>query len=241
MNIHAVAGSADDVFKYNPWRAPGAAPVTDACGMAGGSPREVLPDAAVFHETQFAKQGDLGSKVLASGNHTTWTAGSAVEVAWAIRYNHGGGYSYRLCPASEDLTEACFQKLPLNFTGMPSLRWNDGKEMWYKGTYVSEGTHPPGSMWARNPIPRIDDSPQDSGEPASDRNCHEPAVGKGCRAFTPICEEGQPAWHKIEPTARASDVEGFCSGDWTGGMLVDRVAIPAWIKPGKYVLGWLGL
>lgn len=239
MNVLAAAGSADDVYMWNPWRAPGTAPVTDACGMAGGSPHPVLPDAAVFTETKFAKQGDLGSKVLKPTTSVTrWTAGSTVEVVWGIRYNHGGGYSYRLCPASEQLTEACFQQLPLNFTGMPSLRWNDGRELWYKGTYVSEGTHPPGSMWARNPIPRIDDSPADSGEPADDTRCRDGAVGAGCRAFPPVCEEGSPPWHPIEPAARASDVEGLCSGDWTGGVLVDRVEIPADLPPGDYVLGW---
>lgn len=207
--------------------------------MAGGSPKAVLPDAAVFADTKFAKQGDLGSQVLKPApSGIRWTAGSTVEVAWGIRYNHGGGYSYRLCPASEPLTEACFQRLPLNFTGMPSLRWNDGKELWFNGVYVSEGTHPPGSMWARNPIPRIDDSPEDSGEPAHDTGCHDGAVGAGCRAFSPVCEEGTPPWHKIEPAARESDVEGFCSGDWTGGMIVDRVVIPAGIAPGDYVLGW---
>ena len=27
MNIHAIRGSADDSYRYNPWRAPGTAPV----------------------------------------------------------------------------------------------------------------------------------------------------------------------------------------------------------------------
>lgn len=240
MNIHAVAGSAEDVYMYNPWRAPGSAPVTDPCGMAGGSPKPVEADAALFAQTKFAQQGDLGSHVLKPApSGTVWSAGSTVEVVWGIRYNHGGGYSYRLCPASEPLTEECFQRMPLNFTGMPSLRWHDGKELWYKGVYVTEGTHPPGSMWAKNPIPRIDDSPEDSGEPANDTWCHSPAVGIGCRAFEPICEEsGDPPWHKIDSGARASDVEGFCSGDWTGGVLVDRIVIPASLAPGEYVLGW---
>merc|ERR1712176_968216 len=100
---------------YNPWRAPGAAPVTDACGMAGGSFHPVEGDAALFHDTQFAKQGNLGSKVLPPGANTAWIAGSKVEVVWGIRYNHGGGYSYRLCPADEDSTEASSHQLPLNF------------------------------------------------------------------------------------------------------------------------------
>ena len=34
----ATCGSAEDHYYYSPWRAPGSAPVFDACGMAGGSP-----------------------------------------------------------------------------------------------------------------------------------------------------------------------------------------------------------
>ena len=37
---------------------------------------------------------------------------------------------------------------------------------------------------------------------------------------------------------RAGDVEGRCSGDWTSGLIVDQIAIPADLKPGAYVLGW---
>ena len=32
--------------------------------------------------------------------------------------------------------------------------------------------------------------------------------------------------------------EGACSGDWTLGMVSDKVRIPADIKPGRYVLSW---
>ena len=72
----------------------------------------------------------------------------------------------------------------------------------------------------------------------------DPAVGLGCRQFAEVCESlpvtpEQPyPWRRIEPTARASDVQGMCSGDWTAGVLVDRLEIPADIKPGEYVLGW---
>ena len=37
-NRNSKPGSTQDVFKYNPWRAPGLAPVWDSCGMAGGAP-----------------------------------------------------------------------------------------------------------------------------------------------------------------------------------------------------------
>lgn len=35
MNIENAAGSVNDSYRYNPWRAPGSAPVNDPCGMAG--------------------------------------------------------------------------------------------------------------------------------------------------------------------------------------------------------------
>lgn len=38
VNRNATAGSEYDIYKHNPWRAPGSAPVIDACGLAGGTP-----------------------------------------------------------------------------------------------------------------------------------------------------------------------------------------------------------
>ena len=40
-----------------------------------------------------------------------------MEVAWSMVANHGGGYSYRLCPATQAPTEACFQAHALRFAG----------------------------------------------------------------------------------------------------------------------------
>lgn len=54
--------SKGDVFRWNPWRAPGNAPVYDPCGMAGGSPKWE-PTQLSFRNTTNAVQGDLGSKV----------------------------------------------------------------------------------------------------------------------------------------------------------------------------------
>ena len=67
--------------------------------------------------------GDLGSKLPPLLTGTVWKAGSDVEVSWALKAWHGGGYSYRLCQADEELNEACFQKMHLNYTGLSSLRW----------------------------------------------------------------------------------------------------------------------
>ena len=90
MNRWATEGSINDTYRYNPWRAPGAAPVFDACGKAGGTfVNDEGPGVAIFHNTTFAKGGDLGSKVLPPApSGTIWTAGEAAEVSWGIRYNH---------------------------------------------------------------------------------------------------------------------------------------------------------
>lgn len=51
-------------FSFACRRAPGSAPVTDACGTAGGTdPSHAGPGDAVFADTEFAKFGDFGSKV----------------------------------------------------------------------------------------------------------------------------------------------------------------------------------
>ena len=36
LNMDAIEGSEEDRYRFNPWRAPGWAPVVDACGQAGG-------------------------------------------------------------------------------------------------------------------------------------------------------------------------------------------------------------
>ena len=52
-------------LKHNPWRAPGSAPVMDACGLAGGSySREDGPEAGDYVKTEFAQHGDVGTRVL---------------------------------------------------------------------------------------------------------------------------------------------------------------------------------
>lgn len=38
VNKAATPFSPEDIYKHNPWRAPGTAPIGDACGFAGGTP-----------------------------------------------------------------------------------------------------------------------------------------------------------------------------------------------------------
>ena len=59
--------------------------------MAGGTPVEEF-NAAAYNTTEFAKQGDLGSKVLAPRpTGTVWKRGSLAKARWEITANHGGG------------------------------------------------------------------------------------------------------------------------------------------------------
>jgi len=171
----------------------------------------------------------------------TWKAGDAVEVAWSVLANHGGGYQYRLCPASEALTEECFHRMPLPFVGQQSLRWDrkigsrsdaggvagrgdassaDSKQIWFDGTYVTNGTVPTGSQWARNPLPRNDH--------------HQTGAG-----FAPACVEPDDC----DVTARCCGIDPMrcrCSGLWGpyNVEIVDKVRVPKGLPAGDYVLGW---
>jgi len=246
MNLQAKAGSRDDVYRFNPWRAPGTAPTFDACGRAGGTSKENYgPGDAYFTDTVFAKGGELGSEVLPPApSGTIWTTGAEVEVAWGSRYNHGGGYIYRLCPASEQLTEECFFRTPLEFvrTGQ-QLEWANGTRYPIEGTWVDEGTYPGGSTWAMNPIPRINFDSHSSGQPADASGCEKSpvtggAVGPNCRQFDPPCPQ-DTGW-VADPKHKGTDMsgQGECSGDWTRGSVVDRVRVPHGLAPGDYVLSW---
>jgi hypothetical protein len=91
---------------------------------------------------------------------TQWTAGSVETVKFNLHNNHGGGYSYRLCkkPANPmDITEECFNKMPLNFVGNTSVIDYRGapfkKNLEIPATSTTNGTFPAGSMWRKNPIP----------------------------------------------------------------------------------------
>lgn len=100
----------------------------DRCGQAGGEYKgQGIGGDSVFTTTNLSTMGDMGSALPASPLRPRWVAGSQVEVAWGPRYNHGGGYQYRLCKADDPmgLTEECFQKTPLEFDRTKQmLVWN---------------------------------------------------------------------------------------------------------------------
>eukprot|EP00040_Diaphanoeca_grandis_P027648 m.157851 g.157851 ORF g.157851 m.157851 type:complete len:387 (-) comp31067_c5_seq2:77-1237(-) len=242
MNIVAVEDSINDTFRFHPWRAPGSAPVTDCCGTAGGTqPKFEGPGETKFQNVtvngSFVSFGDLGSKVLPRGpSRETWTIGSSVEVKWGLRFNHGGGYQYRLCSANDTLDEACFMRTPLDFVrDKQALEWKNGTRLSIPGVYVDEGIIPVGSTWARNPIPFIygkhEGCTNATDEFAKDVN------GNVCRQFEPPCDEDH-GWTTTPGSNNSQDVMGKCSNNWIEGAIVDEVVIPQGLNPGAYVLGF---
>ena len=76
-----------------------------------------------------------------------WKIGGEATVTFNIRNNHGGGYQYRLCPATEELSEACFQKTPLDFVrSKQALIFNNGTRFGITGTWVDEAAD---KIWCR--------------------------------------------------------------------------------------------
>eukprot|EP00664_Eupelagonemidae_sp_cell27_P003185 gene3186-939_t len=159
-NVDKTGGSGDWTQR-RPWRTPGDAPVTDPCGLAGGwytpGTKGNGGDAPPG-----AKQGAAGSELPKLLRRTEWVAGSTAEVAWAIYANHGGGYQYRLCPAGQPLTEACFQRTPVEPIGDTNwVQYGDGMDVNDRqeipAIRVTDGVTPAGSTWTRNPIPPCKD------------------------------------------------------------------------------------
>eukprot|EP00038_Savillea_parva_P008737 m.178828 g.178828 ORF g.178828 m.178828 type:complete len:366 (+) comp14632_c0_seq1:29-1126(+) len=212
FNRDVPAMSSEDWTQHNPWRAPGAAPVYDSCGMAGGSPEWTATQLS-FIDTKNAKQGDKGSEVLPKmPTGIVWTAGATVETKWGIRANHGGGYQYRLCPANETLNEACFRQHAVPFANDTYLEWGNGTRLSIESRLLSSpiynGTG--NSTWKMNPLP----------------------YGKASQApeFDPPCHE------TVDPLKNHT---GLCSGQMPWDVaIIDTLVVPSTLPPGDYVLGF---
>jgi len=157
-----------------------------------------------------------------------WTAGEVYEVAWTLQANHGGGYSYRLCPADHTewkLDEDCFNAHPLVMVGQSALRWGGvgGRVLPFDAVTVKEGTKS-GVQWRKNPVPRAWKGKDNTWGEGSN---HE-QTGWG---FQPVCEDdGQ------DRTGTGQS----CTGEWGpyNMEIVDKVQIPADLPAGKWVLNW---
>jgi hypothetical protein len=224
INRDAVAGSDADWTRWNPWRAPGSAPVYDACGRASGGPH-TTGGHGEFTNTTYARIGDMGSKVLPKmPSGAVWKAGSTVEAMWSLRANHGGGYQYRLCPLHSELTEECFQQTPMPFAGDSKLMLGNGTLMTLNSTFVSEGVLPEGSTWQLNPIPGWGVVSHGGWNYTSKR------------WFDPPCDDPM-SLHPPQGDLRLS--QGLCSGEWlTNITTYDQLRVPEHLPPGEYVLGF---
>jgi hypothetical protein len=208
--------SADpDLHKYNPWRAPGKAPVNDPCGLASGGTNAGQYAAVPAGYTS----GDKGSEVLPETEATLWQAGATATVGWALSAQHSGGYSYRLCPKDSALTEECFQSNTLTFAGTnSSIHWNDDSQADKKivtRTYVA----PDGTQWRTNPVPACVSSkegftPHGSPTPdCQDGTMFEPGFTEFTQGFLRPGNSGKNKWS-----------------------VMDEVNVPN--QPGTYILGW---
>lgn len=255
VNRNATAGSPQDIYRHNPWRAPGSAPVADACGFAGGTPwGPNVAEAGDYVNTTYAHHGMKGTDLPHMPTGTVWTIGGEATVTWNVRNNHGGGYQYRLCPAFEPLTEACFQRHPLEFVqSKQAILFPNGSKVPIKGTFINKGTLPTGSTWSMLPIPpdglgpRCLPGPHDTNstpngcqkwEGRSNHNGHVdgPCVpcpetpGSDCSR----CDN--PGWPGGSRPAFTPQVPGVVEAPIQG--VLDVVKIPDSLSEGDYVLGW---
>ena len=139
-----------DIYGMHPWHHPGRAPVWSPCGIGGGNPRGCFvpgtstpqkcpegasqngPDARYFPfpdvKTTVCEHSIGCSRIVQRGRSRSrcnaGKKGGVAETAWNVVANHGGGYSYRLCPLQTaqqppgyPLDETCFQAHPLDFVG----------------------------------------------------------------------------------------------------------------------------
>jgi len=243
-NQNATPGSPEDIWRFHPWRAPGHAPVFDACGMAGGVQQEVF-NAGAYNTTAHAKQGDLGSQVLKPRpSGTTWHRGATAKARWQMTARHGGGYQYRLCPRSEPLTEACFQKTPLAFANQKThTALFSNRSVTIPATLVTDG---PAAGWMRMPVPDTDQHPCD----------YKVAPGEHCRAASgSLCPGCGAPWYAADdacptPCDIFPGLPHYTSADLTHFpnplpdvsfheyAIEDELAVPTHLPAGEYVLGW---
>lgn len=211
-----VSSGRDDWTRKNPWRAPGTAPIIGSgCGSAGGGP--VMATNGGWGPTG-TPQGFDAAQYPASTSPTVWVPGSVEEVAWGLWSNHGGGYSWRLCPAHGTVSEECFQQQVLRFAGDTQfLQHRNGSRWEIPSVKVSHGTFPLGSEWIRVPYP----------------GCAGYDVSKNSsQGFTNECDETQfpeplPGLHGF----------GYSPNPVHDHNIIDRVIVPD-VPNGDYLLSW---
>jgi hypothetical protein len=239
-----LAGRWDIGMKYNPWRAPGFAPVMDPCGVVSGGQNH----APYYHPTipNDMKGTELPELDPADVPKQQWIRGSEQDVAWNMIANHGGGYAYRLCPKSGKLTEACFQKHHLKFVGNTSwIQWGEdmSNRTAFEASRTSLGTFPADSQWTRNPI-----APCWGDVGGASTPFQFPEINQCKRTqFPAILQDVVPArppyfplpglyGYGVGSIGRAIAWDYFT--DRFKFHIVDKVHVPEELPAGEYVLSW---
>jgi len=249
VNLNVTAGSDLDIYRHNPWRAPGHAPTANPCGLAGGTPwPQEVSEAGDYTTTKFAHHGMAGTDLNPLYTGVQWTLGTSVEVTWQIENHHGGGYSYRLCPADQNLTEACFQAHQLDFEeDEQGIVFPNGTVLPITGTFTREGTYPINSQWARIPMPttalgpRCLPGPNDTDSTPNHCLPDEKALKSGPCLPCPEtagsdCSRCDNNW-RDGTTSFIPPCDG-CEGSNHQRAIRDMIKIPKDLTPGKWVLGW---
>lgn len=172
---------------------------------------------------------------------TKWSAGSKQEVAWGVLANHGGGYAWRLCPSSSELTEECFQSGHLKFAGKAWVQfgYNETGRLAFRPTYTSEGTKPVGSMWAKNPIAPCS-QPNGGLYGKCQRPAYEPPLpwlfGYGTAGCLDYANPSIKPLHPYPVIPCTQEDYHFDQGKFSDLNIIDLVEVPEDLAPGDYVL-----
>jgi len=230
-------------MRSNPWRAPGTAAVWSPCGVDGGNPEgcpKGNPEGGNCAPGGYGHGPDARQLKTPTANPAQWVAGGVAEVAFGITANHGGGYSYRLCPFPKEgrtaLTEECFQHTPLRFVGSTQwLQWNDDKEnrTAIPAVRTDTGTFPAGSQWTRNPIPACG-TYEGGGYTENGFPGHPASFCNGSQFEPPL--PGLTGFYGETPTNK-NDPPG-ARRSLTPWSVVDQVQVPHDLPEGDYVVGF---
>ena len=211
------------------------------------------------------KNGDDFLNIPEPTTTTSWKRGSVQTVAWATFANHGGGYSWRLCRKGGRISEDCFGRNSLPFVGTkqwvryaPIYQYNRQvslPDFEIEAVRVSEGTHPAGSHWTRNPIPgcMLCDQAEcmrnhtstkvgDSGW-VSQQHCSQSCSGLNITGHT--CPPGMTQFPEPLPGFSGyyaqscdkanHDCDGLAGFKYS---IVDKVSVPKSLPAGEYLLSW---
>jgi len=277
-----IFGSAN--ARFNPWFAPGHAPVLDACGIVGGykwnapalyaggpkafgsqepAPEGVAINGSPAPEGMQFPAGTSGSALFhnaLTGSAaptddqpvTTWVAGGKAEVAQGGWYaNHGGGYQWRLCPASKFTAdgaknEECFQSMPLDYASDKSqiqFGSNASSRVDFDAIRVTdantEGVLPKGSTWTKLPVPNCGPGKKNlvcnqpsyiHGQPLA---LNFPAPAKGVYGFGAALDDVEVITESAPEDVLNELRQVKQHYDFT---VVDKVKVPN--RKGRYVLSW---